>query len=168
MNFQFVHYVLLVCAGLLSAIPQVETVLPASVTPYLKGLSAVLVMLTAVLGVFSPSAAQKDAAKKDGKPPTVPPAVTGILGCLLVVLLTGCSWFRQHEALFPTPQDIACVAADVENGVTDPVQVVKDCPHLVELAIADVEAIIAGEVSSKKARASAKLAACAPSVDGGK
>lgn len=56
MNLQAVHYVLLVCAALAAGLPNLQGAFPDSATPYLKGATAILVLLTGVLGAISPSA----------------------------------------------------------------------------------------------------------------
>jgi hypothetical protein len=59
MNFQTVHYVLVSCAALAAGLPNLEPALPLSATPWLKGATAVLMLLTGVLGALSPSAGAK-------------------------------------------------------------------------------------------------------------
>jgi hypothetical protein len=63
MNFQLVHYIALVCGALAAGLPNLEAAFPPGATPYLKGATAILVLVTAVLGAVSPSA---QLAKKDG------------------------------------------------------------------------------------------------------
>ena len=63
MNLLAIHYVALVCGALAAGLPQLEAACPPAATPYLKGASAIFVLLTSVLGAVSPSAL---ASKKDG------------------------------------------------------------------------------------------------------
>lgn len=72
---------------------------------------------------------------------------------VLATYLTACAWFQKHEAEFPTPSDIACAAVDIEKGITDPIVIVKDCPHLAEVAESDLEKLINGQLLAKKRRA---------------
>jgi hypothetical protein len=67
-------------------------------------------------------------------------------------LVLGCAWFQKNQLYLPTPEDIACVAGQVEAGVTDPVAVLSACPALVGLALADLEALITGQMKAKAAR----------------
>ncbi len=49
-----IHYLMLVCAALAAGLPNLESAFPAAATPYMKGVTAVLVLLVAVLGAVSP------------------------------------------------------------------------------------------------------------------
>jgi hypothetical protein len=64
MNLSTVHYVMLVCAALAGGLPNLEAAFPPGATPYLKAATAILVLLTAVLGVLSPGAGAPTAAAK--------------------------------------------------------------------------------------------------------
>ena len=59
MNIQFIHYVMLVCAALAAGLPSLASALPASASTYIHGATAVLVLMTGVLGAISPSASSK-------------------------------------------------------------------------------------------------------------
>ncbi len=84
-----------------------------------------------------------------------------VLGALLAVLLTACAAFSRAMPYLPTPNDLACAATQVENGVTDPVAIVLACPALAVVAAADIEALIMNLVMAKRAahRAAAEHAA---------
>lgn len=51
---QIIHYVMLVCAALAAGLPQTSEAFPPVAAPYIKGATAVFVLLTAVLGAISP------------------------------------------------------------------------------------------------------------------
>lgn len=86
----------------------------------------------------------------------------------LAVLMAGCSWFHSKNVQPPTPDAVACVYGDVVvNGVTDPVQIVKDCPQVAQWALSDLEALILGLVSGKHAQEARAHAAPATPLDGG-
>lgn len=61
MNLQTVHYVMLVCAALAAGLPNVGAAFGPAAEPFIKGATAILVLLVAVLGAVSPSAGKKDA-----------------------------------------------------------------------------------------------------------
>lgn len=52
---QLIHIVMLVCGALAAGLPQLEPALPPAASPYLKALTAVLVLLTSVLGAVAPA-----------------------------------------------------------------------------------------------------------------
>ncbi len=84
-----------------------------------------------------------------------------------LVLLTGCPAFFKAVPFLPKPNDIACVANDVERNVTNPFTIIGDCPGLAETAIADVEALIVDLVAAKKAAHKAAAEHAAEACDGG-
>lgn len=101
----------------------------------------------------------KSSGGKLPPPPKVPPGL-GVLTLLLAFLLTACSWLNQNASIFPTPKMIFCVANEVNNGDTDPKQIIKACPDVAQLALDDLQKLIDGEIAAKAARA-------ASAADGG-
>lgn len=55
------HYIMLVCAALAAGLPNLAVAFPQGAEPYLKGVTAILVLLVAVFGAISPQAGKKDA-----------------------------------------------------------------------------------------------------------
>jgi hypothetical protein len=73
---------------------------------------------------------------------------------IVVATISACSPSLQpSNFVFPTAQDIACAANDIENNVTNPVQIATDCPGLAQVAAADLSALINGLLNAKTARA---------------
>lgn len=66
---QTIHYVLVVCAALAAGLPSFAEALPPQAAPYVKALTASLVLIVGVLGAVSPQAdvAGKIAAKLAAK-----------------------------------------------------------------------------------------------------
>ncbi len=62
MNLATVHYIMIVCAALAAGIPQASVSFPDAWHGPIRGLVAVLVLLVAVLGAVSPSAAAEKKA----------------------------------------------------------------------------------------------------------
>lgn len=67
MNLQTVHYVMLVCAALAAGLPSTAAAFPDSVKPFFTGITAILVLLVAVLGAISPSASSTPKQLGEGK-----------------------------------------------------------------------------------------------------
>lgn len=53
---QIIHYVMLVCGALAAGLPAASEAFPPAAAPYIKGATAIFVLLTAVLGAVSPPA----------------------------------------------------------------------------------------------------------------
>ena len=109
------------------------------------------------------------------KGPPAPPAGPSKLPAILLVLgalalagsVSACAAFQKAMPFLPTPGDLACVATDVEKNVTNPIQIVSDCPGLAQTAIADIEALVVNLVMAKKAAHKAAAEHAAETCDGG-
>lgn len=74
----------------------------------------------------------------------------------VAIAATNCAWFQKNASYFPTPADVSCVYAQVENGVSDPASILAACPNLVALAMDDLLALIAGIALGKAHRLDAE------------
>ena len=90
-----------------------------------------------------------------------------VAALLLVISLTACAAFSQAMPFLPKPNDLACVAHDVERNVTNPFTIIGDCPGLAETAIADIEALVVNLVAAKRAAHRAAAEHGAETCDGG-
>jgi hypothetical protein len=94
MNLQAIHYAMLLCGALAAGLPNLEAAFPASATPWLKGLAAIFVLLTAVLGAVSPAAGGPKTIGKvdvitDGKVDIVTATASKLSGALFMILALG-------------------------------------------------------------------------------
>lgn len=71
MNFQTVHYAMIVCSAVAASLPNLEHQFPAKAGPTLHALTAVFALLTAVLGALSGSV--KAAKVEEPKEPEAKP-----------------------------------------------------------------------------------------------
>ncbi len=77
-----------------------------------------------------------------------------VLACVLFVaasVIEACAAFQKAVPFLPPPDDTACVITEVEKGIEDPAQVVKDC-NLLNWALDDVIKMITGAKKAKAAR----------------
>jgi hypothetical protein len=89
-------------------------------------------------------------------------------GVVLCALVAGCAAFQRAMPFLPTPYDLACVADQVEKGVRNPITIVEACPHLADVAAADIEALVVNLLAAKRAeRASAMRAGASYCSDAG-
>lgn len=101
-----------------------------------------------------------------GRPPMG--GLVVFVGALAVaVAVSACAAFQSAEPFLPKPNDVACVANDVERGVSDPFTIIADCPGLAQTAIADVEKLIVDLFAAKRAAHRAAAEHAAETCDGG-
>lgn len=106
-----IHYLMLVCAALAAGLPQLQDALPPQATPYLKASTAILVLLTAVLGAVSPQAST--ATKMAAKFAKISGAgVIVLLACLTTVTVTSSC---RGGAIGPNDADASGI---VETGTS--------------------------------------------------
>jgi len=79
-----------------------------------------------------------------------------MLASLLVIAapLEGCAALKNAEPFLPSPDDIACVANEVEHGNTDAVAVIFKC-GIPQDAISFIEHLILGQKKAKAMRLAA-------------